>query len=352
MNEKQEGGWLCSVVYVGRAEPARSPEAQQDAYMARLRALIDVAVSAVRNDDRFTVETRDGVALCFLSDPEDALTAAVALRERVRAERPTDLLRVRIGVHLGMVRVPKDPAGRLPPVGDGLDTARHVMSLAEPDQILASRPFFDMISSLSPEDAHGFRRLASMTDGRAPTITLYQFVAPEQDEDTILIPEPPPQFVSPSTEVIAYSTGWERAELTAAAMALEPYVGTRARALVKEAAERATSVKHLYQLLAESLPAARDREEFCRAQGIAWSGVTAAGVSVSPAPPVALDPALLETVERQLAMFLGPLARVLVKQHARGQSSADQFLSRLAEELAVPQRRDFLDAVRKARGKL
>jgi serine/threonine-protein kinase len=172
-----------------------------------------------------------------------------------------------------------------------------------------------------------------------------------QNDDTTRIPETPQAVVAPSTEMIAYSTGWERAELTAAAMALEPYVGPRARVLVKDAAERASSVKHLYRLLVESIPSARGREEFCRAQGIARDETPAAGNPASTTPPVVLDPVFLVAVEQLLAAYLGPLARVLVRQHAREQPSADLFLSRLAEELAVPQRREFLEAVRKVRGK-
>jgi hypothetical protein len=352
MNQRREESWLSSIVYLDMVESARPPGVPQAVSKARLHALIDAAMSVVRDTDRLVTETGSGIALCLLGDPEDALSAAAGVRERLRDQRPADTLRVRIGIHLGKVKVSKSPDGRFSAAGDSLGDARCVSGFAAPGQILASQPFYEMFTSLSPGSAQRFRRLGPKHDDHGREYSLYEFVMPGQNDDTTRIPETPQAVVAPSTEMIAYSTGWERAELTAAAMALEPYVGPRARVLVKDAAERASSVKHLYRLLVEFIPTARGREEFCRAQGIAREDTPAAGNPASTTPPVALDPVFLAAVEQLLAAYLGPLARVLVRQHIREQPSADQLLSRLAEELAVPQRREFLEAVRKVGGKL
>jgi len=270
MKEQQERVWLCSVVRIGIVGYDQLTVAQQAATKARLNALSNLVASEVLEDERMVVATGDGVALCFLGDPEDALFAALGLRERLREEYPTSTnpARVRIGIHLGPVKLASVREGVSTPSEDGLRCAEQVMRYAEPGQILASRSFFEVNANMTQVYAQLFRQLAPKQDARTDEFSLYEVVSPGQGADTTRFQDSP-RIDSPSTEMIAHTTGWERAELTAAAVAIAPYVGPRARAMVKSAAERATSVAHLYRLLAESIPSAHDREEFCRAQGIA-----------------------------------------------------------------------------------
>jgi len=269
MKEQQDRIWLCSVVRIGIVGYAQLSEAQQAAIKARLNALSNLVTAEVLDDERMVVATGDGVALCFLGEPEDALFAALGLRERLREESPTgsDPVRVRIGIHLGPVKLARVREGHSPPSDDGLRCAEQVMGYAEPGQILASRSFFDVNANLTQGYAQLFRHLVPKNDARTDEFSVYEVVVPGQGADTVRAQDPP-HVDSPSTEMIAYTTGWERAELTAAAVALAPYVGPRARALVKVAAERTTNVSDLYRLLAESIPTAQGRKEFCRAQGI------------------------------------------------------------------------------------
>jgi class 3 adenylate cyclase len=271
MKEQQDRIWLCSTVRIGIVGYAQLSAAQQVAIKARLNALSNAIATEVLDDERLVVVTDDGVVLCFLGDPEDALFAVLGLRERLHGERLPGLgpVRVRVGIHLGPIKLVKGREGRLIPASDGLRSAEQVMTYAEPGQILTSRSFFEVNASLTQGYAQLFRHLTPRHDAHTGEVFLYELLAPGPDADTTRIQDSPPRIDSPSTEMIAHTTGWERAELTAAAVALAPYVGPRARALVKAAAERATSVAHLYRLLAESIPSAQDREEFCRAQGIA-----------------------------------------------------------------------------------
>jgi hypothetical protein len=202
-----------------------------------------------------------------------------------------------------------------------------------------------------------FRDLGVKRDEHAREVHVYELMSPAQNAGPAAAPGSP-HGNSPSTEMIAYSTGWERAELTAAAIALIPYVGGRARTLVKEAAERASSVAHLYRLLVEQLPTAQARRAFCREQGIPEetavgdeSPVSAdAGPATEAAAPSTLGPELLARAEGWLATEIGPLARMLVRKHSQDRPTIEQFLVRLAEELAAPRRQVFLEAMRKALG--
>ncbi len=269
MKDQQERNWLCSVVRIGIVDYAQLTREQQAEIKDRLHALSNKVVYGVLEDERMVIPTGDGVALCFLGDPEDALFAALGLRERLREESPTgsNPVRVRIGIHLGPVKLARVREGGSMPSEDGFRCAEQVMSYAEPGQILASRSFYEVNANMTQVYAQLFRHLTPKQDARTDEFSVYEVVSPGQAADTTRFQDSP-RIDSPSTEMIAHTTGWERAELTAAAVAIAPYVGPRARTLVKSAAERATSVTHLYRLLAESIPTAQDREEFCRAQGI------------------------------------------------------------------------------------
>jgi hypothetical protein len=322
-----------------------------------LRGQIAAVVADVRENERIIVDTADGAAICFLGDPEDALFAATDLRARLLSAPATGSapLRFRIGINVGPIRVMKSPDGQMSPIGDGLGNAQQVMGFAGPGQILVSRSFFEVVACLSQGYAQLFHYLGLKNDERVRELPVYEVTASGDGAETTRVVNRSPA-VSPSTEVLAYSTGWERAELTAAAIALEPYVGSRARALVKEAAERATSVTQLYRRLAASIPTAEGRAEFCRAHGIADDAVVLQSTRASKESQLAPSPAarpvisagLRHAAEIQLAAFLGPMARILVSRHAQGQAGAQEFLAALASELPVERRQAFLEAMRRA----
>lgn len=354
---RQGQSWLSSVVCVGMVGDAQSAGAERSAARTWLLGQIAAIVAQVRENERIIVDTPDGAAICFLGDPEDALFAATDLRARLLSAPPTgsNPLRFRIGINVGPIRVITNPQGQMSPMGDGLATAQQIMGFAAPGQILVSRSFFEVVACLSQGYAQLFHYLGLKNDERVRELPVYEVTASGDSAQTTRVVEASPA-VSPSTEVLAYSTGWERAELTAAAIALEPYVGSGARALVKEAAERATSVNDLYRALAASIPTTEGRAEFCRAHGIADDRVAppsnrapdADQRASTSAPPHGISVGLRHAAETQLAAFLGPLARILVERHARAQPDAEQFLNALAEELPMARRQAFLAAMRRA----
>ncbi len=62
------------------------------------------------------------------------------------------------------------------------------------------------------------------------------------------------------------------------------------------------------------------------------------------------DPNLLDTVSRELALYVGPIARVLVKRHAPKAASLDGLYKSLAEEIESPaDRQKFLAARNRSR---
>src|SRR6185295_7846404 len=99
--------------------------------------------------DRVILDTGDGAAITFFEDPERVLKVALAIRDSVKA--PT-----RMGINLGPVRMVTDLNGHVNVIGDGINVAQRVMSFADPGQLLVSRSFYEIVSTLADEYARMF----------------------------------------------------------------------------------------------------------------------------------------------------------------------------------------------------
>ena len=147
---------ICTVVFVDLVDYSREPVARQAALKRHLNDLIGRALAHVAETDRIALDTGDGAALCFFGDPEDALFAAFNLRQAVTTE-PGPGAQIRIGINLGPTRIVRDVNGNRNIIGDGINVAQRVMSFAEPNQILVSRSYYEIVSRVSEEYARLFQ---------------------------------------------------------------------------------------------------------------------------------------------------------------------------------------------------
>ena len=158
MAESSSRTLVCSVLFLDLAEYSRNPVQEQLRLKEALSTLISSALERVRQWDRVILDTGDGAAIVFLGDPEDALVAGIAARDRAGP------LAVRMGINLGPVRLVKDLNGQTNVIGDGINDAQRIMSFADPGQLLVSRGFHDVVSRLSDEHARLFTRATTRTD--------------------------------------------------------------------------------------------------------------------------------------------------------------------------------------------
>jgi class 3 adenylate cyclase len=157
---------MCSVLFLDIVEYSRKSVAAQISLKDRFNNYLSAAIRGVPMADRIILDTGDGAAINFLGDVEDALKAALSLRESLLNE-DRDLeppLLVRMGVNLGPVRLVRDINGQPNIVGDGINVAQRVMGFADPSQILVSRSYYDAVSRLSPTYAGMFHYQGSRTD--------------------------------------------------------------------------------------------------------------------------------------------------------------------------------------------
>jgi serine/threonine-protein kinase len=142
------------------------------------------------------------------------------------------------------------------------------------------------------------------------------------------------------------------AEIDRIARRLSASLGPIARRVAEDAARRFPTPAEVIAYLAEQIPEPADRAKFLATAGadssIARPPVTNSAPSqpgTLPAAPSAAswEPALLDRLARQLAAYVGPLARIIVKKTARTASDERSLIAALAAEIASePDRRKFL----------
>ena len=166
MEERGGKTIMCSVLFLDIAEYSKLSVSGQISLKDRFNSYLSAAIRHVPIDDRIILDTGDGAAINFLGDVEDALKAALSLRESILNEGPNQYppLLVRAGINLGPVRLVRDINGQPNIVGDGINVAQRIMSFAEADQILVSRSYYDAVSRLSPQYTGMFSYQGSRTD--------------------------------------------------------------------------------------------------------------------------------------------------------------------------------------------
>jgi len=166
MEERSNKTIMCSVFFLDIVGYSKKSVTGQISLKERFNSYLSAAIRDVPIEDRIILDTGDGAAISFLGDIEDALKAAVSLRESLlnedtKIEHP---LLVRMGINLGPVRLIRDINGQPNIVGDGINVAQRVMGFADVSQILVSRSYYDAVSRVSPKYAGMFHYQGSRTD--------------------------------------------------------------------------------------------------------------------------------------------------------------------------------------------
>jgi hypothetical protein len=158
--------FICSVVFLDIVEYSKKPVEEQIRLKEHFNVILSEAIRDIAVNDRIMIDTGDGAAIGFLGDPEDALFVAMSFQEatvnEITANAPS--LSVRIGINLGPVKLLKDINKQLNLIGDGINVAQRIMSFAEPDQLMVSRSFYDVVSCLSQEYARLFQYQGARAD--------------------------------------------------------------------------------------------------------------------------------------------------------------------------------------------
>jgi serine/threonine-protein kinase len=152
---------------------------------------------------------------------------------------------------------------------------------------------------------------------------------------------------------------WDDATLATAERQLVRFVGPMARIFVRQAAAQAHDNRELYALLADHIDDPQARERFVRLGTAESSGsrstspqqrtsAARSGAGVIPTAatrtrvPRPLDQALIDRTTSRLAVYLGPIARVVARQAAQQARDADEFVQLVAGHLGTQERETFV----------
>jgi class 3 adenylate cyclase len=254
--------WLCTVLFMDIVGYSRLSVDRQMMVKQNFSTLVSDALRSLPDEDCIKLDTGDGLAMCYLGAPEDVLYVAVGLRDAfvdVNAICGT-CYSVRLGINLGPVKILEDINGQRNTIGDGINAAQRIMSFAQPNQLLVSRPYYDVISCLSEENPKMFAYIGVHNDKHVRQYDVYEVRAHQDRSHTSL--------VAGDSESVSDAAATQQADnlderiLKVVQEQLALIIGPMASVLVKRAMRRSSSLDQLYQLLAEEIPTEKERQRF------------------------------------------------------------------------------------------
>jgi|LauGreDrversion4_2_1035121.scaffolds.fasta_scaffold42634_5 class 3 adenylate cyclase len=266
---------LCTILFLDLVNYSARSLNDQARIKQHLNAWVSRVLESIPADSRVAIDTGDGVALCFMADPQEALRAAMLLRDLL-AQRYGHRLPARIGLHMGPVRVIEDVNGRVNVVGDGINVAQRIMGFAEPRQIVASRACFDILSRIAHGTAAQFRYAGVHEDkhGRIHELHILQDATHAvREPEATRWGEPACALSLPASVVAALEH------------ALMRQIGPLARLLVHRALSQASSPQQLPQALAVHIEPPATREAFEQELARIVDGPSDAGLKAADGPP-------------------------------------------------------------------
>jgi serine/threonine protein kinase len=346
---------------------------QQVLLKTRFNELLTKTLRGIEESSRVIMDTGDGAAICFLGDPEEALQSALLMRDLILQKYRGSMM-LRLGLHMGPVRVLFDINERVNVVGDGINVAQRIMDFAQANQIVVSRAYYDVISRITDNTASMFRHLGPHLDKHLRSHDIYAVLDPQSQP--VLPRTQPTEFdrTAPHRAVMSTLTPQIAAEIE---NDLARLIGPLARVLVKKAVLRANSAQSLRELLAMSIPDPAAREAFVnpkqpnsRASGNSLSrplsrplsrtspsqapsssgfgalegrsqrasqplpgGVTDTSQPVSSQRRQDVTPEHLTQFERALSQHIGPMAKMIVRKEAGRYPAYEDLLKALALHL-------------------
>jgi class 3 adenylate cyclase len=254
--------WLCTVLFMDIVGYSKNSVDHQMMIKQSFSTVVSDALRGLPLEDCIKLDTGDGIAMCYLGAPEDVLYVAVGLRDvfiDVKAVCET-CYSVRMGINLGPVKILEDINGQRNTIGDGINTAQRIMSFARPNQLLVSRAYYDVVSCISEQNPEMFAYIGVHSDKHVRQYDVYEVVAHQEDGQTGIVAgneessgtgaEPP------------HADNLDERILGIVRQQLAMIIGPMAGVLVKRAMRRSSSLDQLYQLLAEEIPTAQERERF------------------------------------------------------------------------------------------
>lgn len=340
---------VCSILFLDIIAYSKTSVNEQYQLKSNFNQLIAGKLAHVPDNSRITLDTGDGAAICFMGDPEEVLYSAMDIQRTLALQ---DRLFVRMGLHIGPVRILNDLNGHNNVIGDGINVAQRVMSFADTNSLVVSRAFYEIAACLTDGGEQNFSYLGERRDKHERIHEIYAVITGNEagrlDDQTIRL----------NDTSITVASNIAPDMLASLEKELAQHLGPLSAVLIRKLKARAASEADLRTLLAQSITNPAQREAFLLAaetnsrkndhvstqlntlhsqnltSNVSGNATQNSGSTVSAASAV-IPPWLTQDcramLEKILAKTIGPMARVLVKNEMR---KADN-IAKLTEALAM-----------------
>jgi hypothetical protein len=292
-------------------------------------------------------------------------------------------LSIRVGLHLGPVRMLMDINNRINVVGDGINVAQRIMDFSAANQITVSRAYYDVVSRISTGGEAMFEYLGVRQDKHKRSYEIYTLIDSHKVGAAGVeeVPDPGNTVLEASSEPITAQ------DLIDIEIDLIRAIGPLAHVLVKKSLSRASSAQELRELLSVSIQDMAVRENFVHpsntskhlahsssnmfASGNArsmtsshrpsqsipipsrsdvqrTSASNASNASnASAAKALNLSPVQKKLLEQTLGQYIGPLSQTLIRKEAARHGTNTALLQALAAHIdKAEDRSHFLQALK------
>lgn len=159
---RAEQTYIATIVFLDIVSYSKTSNKEQVQLKSQLNRCISESLEGIDKEDLIVLDTGDGAALGFVSNPESGLRFAMHFSETLAATAAD--LQVRIGLHMGPITVLEDLNGLKNMVGDGINSAQRVMSFSNPGQIIVSQAYHDAVIRLDQAYVNRFAPARKFSD--------------------------------------------------------------------------------------------------------------------------------------------------------------------------------------------
>jgi class 3 adenylate cyclase len=168
--------WLVSVLFLDIVGYSKVPVDQQLVIKLHFTGIVSQSLETLSQQDRIQLDTGDGCAISYFGDPEKLFPIATYLQRFFAGLQGNDPMsyQVRLGLNLGPVKVVGGISGDRNCVGAGINDAQRVMDFAGLNQLLVSKAYYDVVSSMSASYVSQLKYLGTRVDKHDKVHEVYQ----------------------------------------------------------------------------------------------------------------------------------------------------------------------------------
>jgi eukaryotic-like serine/threonine-protein kinase len=265
--------------------------------------------------------------------------------------------------------------GKNPFLADTPAAVMHNVLSSEPPPPSYYRPdipttidtFFKQALAKKPADRFATARdfltsLLAALQGKEFTATVAMKAMDTEKTQPINIPSPQvdaTQRTAPGGETMMMAKALNIApeKLKDIESSLTKYLGPLARVVVRDSQAASHNLDEFFAALADNIPEGAEKDAFLKRVKV-WQGAEASSPRVeasavskpeASSPRAVFSPDVLATAEKRLASYVGPLAKLLIKQSAGSTGTIKELYTKLAENIDDPaERKAFLATLEKA----